>query len=78
MTKILGLYLGVNSIGWAILDTKSSSILSLGTRVFPVGVNNLGDGAAELSRNAIRTQNRRIRKQFFRKRLRKKILLITQ
>lgn len=75
MTKILGLYLGVNSIGWAILDTKSSSILSLGTRVFPVGVNNLGDGAAELSRNAIRTQNRRIRKQFFRKRLRKKILL---
>lgn len=75
MTKILGLDLGTNSIGWAIVDEKANKIIGMGSRIFPVGVDNLGDGEGELSKNASRTGARGIRRQFFRKRLRKKILL---
>ena len=75
MTKILGLDLGTNSIGWAIVDEKANKIIGMGSRIFPVGVDNLGDGERELSKNAGRTGARGIRRQFFRKRLRKKILL---
>ncbi|MEO0058862.1 MAG: hypothetical protein RLZZ312_509, partial [Bacteroidota bacterium] len=75
MAKILGLDLGTNSIGWAIVDDIQNSILGLGSRIFPMGVDNLGDGDNEISKNASRTAARGIRRQFFRKRLRKKILL---
>lgn len=75
MAKILGLDLGTNSIGWALIDDKDNKIIGIGSRIFPVGVDNLGDGEGELSKNASRTSARGIRRQFFRKRLRKKILL---
>ncbi|HLT34571.1 MAG TPA: hypothetical protein VKZ98_12315, partial [Aquaticitalea sp.] len=75
MAKILGLDLGTNSIGWALIDDKKHTILGIGSRIFPMGVDNLGDGDNEMSKNASRTGARGVRRQFFRKRLRKKILL---
>ncbi|SDE46831.1 type II CRISPR RNA-guided endonuclease Cas9 [Cellulophaga baltica] len=75
MAKILGLDLGTNSIGWALIDDVQNKILGIGSRIFPMGVENLGDGDNEMSKNASRTGARGIRRQFFRKRLRKKILL---
>ncbi|WP_395063611.1 type II CRISPR RNA-guided endonuclease Cas9 [Flavobacterium sp.] len=75
MAKILGLDLGTNSIGWALIDDKLNRIIGIGSRIFPMGVENLGDGDNEMSKNASRTGARGIRRQFFRRRLRKKILL---
>lgn len=76
MAKILGLDLGTNSIGWAIVDDVQNKILGIGSRIFPMGVENLGEGEGrEMSKNAGRTGARGVRRQFFRRRLRKKILL---
>jgi CRISPR-associated endonuclease Csn1 len=75
MAKILGLDLGTNSIGWALIDDTRNKILGIGSRIFPMGVENLGDGDGEISKNASRTGARGVRRQFFRRRLRKKILL---
>lgn len=75
MARILGLDLGTNSIGWALIDDKQNKILGVGSRIFPMGVENLGDGDGEISKNASRTGARGVRRQFFRRRLRKKILL---
>ncbi len=75
MAKILGLDLGTNSIGWALIDDVQNKILGIGSRIFPMGVENLGDGDGEISKNASRTGARGTRRQFFRRRLRKKILL---
>lgn len=75
MAKILGLDLGTNSIGWALVDSRLNRILGVGSRIFPMGVENLGDGDGEISKNASRTGARGVRRQFFRRKLRKKILL---
>lgn len=75
MGKILGLDLGTNSIGWALINDVQNKILGIGSRIFPMGVENLGDGDGEISKNASRTGARGVRRQFFRRRLRKKILL---
>ena len=76
MTKILGLDLGTNSIGWALIDDVQNKIEGIGTRIFPMGVENLGEGEGrEMSKNAGRTGARGVRRQFFRRKLRKKILL---
>ncbi len=76
MKKVLGLDLGTNSIGWAVIDELSNKIIGIGSRIFPEGVNKLGEGEKELSKNASRTANRGLRKQFFRRRLRKQKLLV--
>ncbi|WGK94399.1 MULTISPECIES: type II CRISPR RNA-guided endonuclease Cas9 [Flavobacterium] len=76
MTKILGLDLGTNSIGWALIDDAQNKILDVGSRIFPMGVENLGEGVGrEISKNAGRTRARGVRRQFFRRKLRKKVLL---
>jgi len=75
MAKILGLDLGTNSIGCALIDDTQNKIEGIGSRIFPMGVDNLGDGDNEMSKNASRTGARGVRRQFFRRRLRKKILL---
>lgn len=75
MAKILGLDLGTNSIGWALIENEEQKILGIGSRIFPMGVDNLGDGENEMSKNASRTGARGVRRQFFRRRLRKKLLL---
>ncbi|OAD42863.1 type II CRISPR RNA-guided endonuclease Cas9 [Polaribacter atrinae] len=74
MNKILGLDLGTNSIGWALIE--NNIILGMGSRVFPEGVVNLGEGEGrETSKNASRTEARGVRRQIFRRRLRKRYLL---
>ncbi|CAM1333762.1 type II CRISPR RNA-guided endonuclease Cas9 [Tenacibaculum aestuariivivum] len=74
MSKILGLDLGTNSIGWALVE--DNVILGMGSRIFPEGVVNLGEGEGrETSKNASRTEARGIRRQIFRRRLRKRYLL---
>ena len=73
MKKTLGLDLGTNSIGWALIE--NNTILGIGSRIFPEGVVNLGDGdGREISKNASRTDARGTRRQFFRRRLRKRSL----
>ncbi|MCB0453710.1 MAG: hypothetical protein KDC94_12665, partial [Aequorivita sp.] len=62
MSKILGLDLGTNSIGWALIDDTKKVILGMGSRIFPMGVENLGDGEGELSKNASRTGARGVRR----------------
>ncbi len=74
MIKKLGLDLGTNSIGWALIE--EGRIIKLGSRIFPEGVVNLGDGEGrEQSKNSSRTEARGRRRQFFRRRLRKRYLL---
>ena len=74
MTKILGIDLGTNSIGWAIIE--NNAILGMGSRIFSEGVVNLGEGEGrETSKNASRTIDRGVRRQFFRRRLRNRYLL---
>jgi len=64
MTKILGIDLGTNSIGWAIIE--NNAILGMGSRIFSEGVVNLGEGEGrETSKNASRTIDRGVRRQFF-------------
>ena len=76
MKKILGLDLGTNSIGWALIDDENKKILGLGSRIFPEGVVNLGEGEGrETSKNTSRTDARGVRRQIFRRSLRKRYLL---
>lgn len=76
MSKVLGLDLGTNSIGWAVVDDEQHKILGMGSRIFPEGVVNLGEGdGREASKNSSRTDDRGARRQFFRRRLRKRYLL---
>lgn len=75
MAKILGLDLGTNSIGWAIINNETEKILGMGSRIFPEGVSDLGKGERERSKNAGRTLNRGVRKQYFRRKMRKQLLI---
>ena len=36
MAKILGLDLGTNSIGWAIVDSETNKLINCGARIFPI------------------------------------------
>jgi CRISPR-associated endonuclease Csn1 len=38
MKKILGLDLGTNSIGWALIDADEKNILGMGSRIIPMWV----------------------------------------
>ncbi|MBN2166176.1 MAG: hypothetical protein JW717_07870 [Marinilabiliaceae bacterium] len=83
--KILGLDLGTNSIGWAVVDAEFTinnginkvehynKIDDAGVRIFPEGVtkDTIGKGDAEQTKNATRRDKRQLRRQFYRKRLRK-------
>lgn len=75
MKKTLGLDLGTNSIGWALIDEENGEILGMGSRIFPEGVEYLGDGDNEISKNATRTDARGSRRQFYRRRMRKRLLI---
>ncbi|MDP2088338.1 MAG: type II CRISPR RNA-guided endonuclease Cas9 [Flavobacteriaceae bacterium] len=79
MTKILGLDLGTNSIGWAIVDETQNKIIGTGSRIFPEGVkaDTIGKGDKEESKNASRRNSRQKRRHYYRKRLRKIKLLRT-
>lgn len=85
MKKVLGLDLGTNSIGWALVSYEEniagektySGILDAGVRIFPEGLepDTIGKGDKEKSKNASRREFRQMRRQTFRKRLRKIKLL---
>lgn len=71
MAKILGLDLGTNSIGWAIVekDGNDFSLVDKGVRIFSEGVKS--EKGIESSRAAERTGFRSARKIKFRRKLRK-------
>lgn len=81
MSKILGLDLGTNSIGWAVVEKNDEKITDAGARIFPEGVVNLGKGGKENSKNAEKSKNaerrefRQARRQVARKKIRKIKLL---
>jgi len=66
----LGLDLGPNSIGWALIDDKAQRIIDLGVRVFPEGVDNF-DTKKEKPRNEDRRNARMMRRQTRRRAQRK-------
>jgi CRISPR-associated endonuclease Csn1 len=80
---VLGLDLGPNSIGWALVNDDQESpvdpnLINLGVRVFPEGVDNF-DTSKELSRNEdrriARGMRRQIRRRAKRRRLLKQVLI---
>lgn len=71
MAKILGLDLGTNSIGWAIVEKEGNdfSLVDKGVRIFSEGVKS--EKGIESSRAAERTGYRSARKIKYRRKLRK-------
>jgi CRISPR-associated endonuclease Csn1 len=74
MSKTLGLDLGANSIGWAVVDTSTNELVNAGARVFPAGVNQYNTNKEE-PKNATRRVARGLRRQYVRRRWRKIKLL---
>lgn len=64
MKKVLGLDLGTNSIGWALIDEDGKKILGIGSRVIPMDQKVLGDfdKGNSVSQTAERTGYRGIRR----------------
>ncbi len=73
MARILGLDLGPNSIGWALVDESEASSVATGVRVFPEGLENF-DTRKEKSLNEQRRVARGMRRQI-RRRARRRLLL---
>lgn len=74
MTKkrILGLDTGTNSLGWAVVDQEESgnyTLVDKGVVIFQEGVKI--EKGVESSKAAERTEHRALRRQYFRRRLRK-------
>lgn len=74
MSRILGIDLGANSLGWAVINNETKQIERSGVRTFPAGVNDF-DTSKEQSKNVVRRMARGIRRQIFRKKMRKQHLL---
>ena len=72
METTLGIDLGTNSIGLALVDQEEHQILYSGVRIFPEGINKdtIGLAEKEESRNATRRAKRQMRRQYIRKKLR--------
>lgn len=64
MAKILGLDLGTNSIGWALIDSERKCIEGIGTRIIPMSQDILGefDRGNSVSTTAERTRYRGVRR----------------
>ena len=79
MGRILGLDLGTNSIGWAIVEKEKSerefTLIDKGVRIFAEGVNIEAKTNSESSKAAQRTGYRSARKLKYRRKLRKLVLL---
>lgn len=70
--RILGIDTGTNSLGWAVVDKNEDGVYSLirkGSLIFQEGVK--VEKGIESSKAADRTSHRSLRKQYFRRRLRK-------
>jgi len=70
---VLGIDLGTNSIGWALIDENAGKIVAAGVRVFPEGVDRDQQGG-ELSKNETRRTKRGSRRQTARRARRKRRL----
>ena len=84
MKKILGLDLGVSSIGWALVNEaenkdEKSSIIRLGVRVNPLTVDEKGnfETGKSITTNADRTLKRSMRRNLQRYKLRREALIDT-
>ena len=76
MKQILGLHIGSESIGWALIrQSTSPRIVNMGTRIFSSFVSYLGEGDREISKSSLRTQTRNARKLYLRKMYRKQNML---
>ncbi len=82
MKKILGLDLGTNSIGWAVVneaekENEKSSIVKLGVRVNPLTVDEITnfEKGKSITTNADRTLKRGMRRNLQRYKLRRKKLI---
>jgi CRISPR-associated endonuclease Csn1 len=75
MSSTYSFDLGTNSIGWAVVNTEENKIIACGSKIFEAGVEDLGNGEKEISRNAKRRDARGTRRQYFRRKLRKRKLL---
>jgi len=64
MKNILGLDLGTNSIGWALVDKENQKILGMGSRIIPMSQDILGDFGKgnSVSQTAERTRFRSVRR----------------
>ncbi|MDO9634908.1 MAG: HNH endonuclease domain-containing protein [Paludibacter sp.] len=64
MMKILGLDLGTNSIGWALIDAENNKIEGMGSRIIPMSQDVLGkfDSGNSISQTAERTGYRGVRR----------------
>ncbi len=80
MKKILGLDLGTNSIGWAVIkndfDNKTGEIINAGSRIVPMSQDILGkfDAGQSISQTAERTGYRGTRRLYQRDNLRRERL----
>ncbi|MBN2730124.1 MAG: type II CRISPR RNA-guided endonuclease Cas9 [Bacteroidales bacterium] len=84
MKKILGLDLGTTSIGWAFVkeaetEIEKSEIIKLGVRVNPLSTDELQDfeKGKSISINADRTLKRGARRNLFRYKMRRNVLIET-
>ncbi|MDR3094707.1 MAG: hypothetical protein LBU62_08735, partial [Bacteroidales bacterium] len=76
MKKILGLDLGTNSIGWALVDADAQQILGMGSRIIPMGSDKIDyEKGAGITKNADRRAKRTARKGIKRYKLRRNKLL---
>ncbi len=76
MKKILGLDLGTNSIGWALVDTDEKKILGMGSRIIPMGTDKQDyEKGVGITKNATRREKRTARKGNKRYKLRRNKLL---
>jgi len=73
MGYVLGLDLGSNSIGWALVEEMGRKVLRSGVRIFPEGVDRDKQGG-EVSKNENRRMKRGMRRQVFRRARRKRQL----
>jgi CRISPR-associated endonuclease Csn1 len=74
--KILGLDLGTNSIGWALIDKENHKILGMGSRIIPMGTDKQDyEKGVSITKNADRRLKRTIRKMNKRYKLRRNKLL---
>ena len=78
MKNILGLDLGTNSIGWALIDNESHRIIKSGSRIIPMDAATMGDYEKGNLKSAAseRTSFRGMRRLYERAKLRRERLLI--
>lgn len=73
--KILGLDIGTNSIGWALIE-ENAQLIKMGVRIFPIGLqeDSYNKSGKEVSKNVARRTARGARRAYHRYTLRRKQL----